>query len=563
MPVPPLRASLNNGPRSAPIRSSLSQFPQSPTPTKSPATVIFSRQFRRRPVLIDDSTSLSRLSTLFETSNVAEVDFLANSPVVAESIDAYSRVARASVDKVKQITGDDDAQALYSAKVAQSALPWYLKPDHGDNEIRVEYDGTISSGTLPALVERLTVEHFSPAQENQYRHTFLMTYPTFCSASDLFELLLSRYHMTPPPGLDDEEMEAWKQKRLRTTQRRVLTTFVTWLEHHRLVENEPPIAQRLQAFLLSITGPTGNKVTAKQVLKVLERMTFSISPDPNSSHEPSPVHKHRRRKSSREELHRMDASLLAEHLCLYERRLYDKIRPQDCLDYVKRQQGLETERLVAFCKTHDRLANWVKSSVLSTENIGRRAHVVDLWIKVAEKCRAVNALSSLSAIVAALTSTVITRLHLTWAHVDRAAHLEPLATFNEPLNGFRFPSYRALQQETEEPCVPFIGMYLTDLMHVNEHFSDNVLVDEKPRPDMINFTKRLRFTEVVDSLLRHQGKDYPFSGSEDPGLLAFIDASLLQAVDVDQASLWKMSQDIHRNELIQADIRRGLEAAGF
>ena len=161
MPKPPLRVSLNSGPRSAPIRSSMSAFPQSPTPTKSPATALFSRQFRRRPVLIDDSTSLSRLSTLFETSNVAEVDFLANSPVVAESIDAYSRVARASVDKVKQITGDDDAQALYSARVAHNALPWFLKPEHSDSDIKVEYDGTVTAGTLSALVERLTVEHYS------------------------------------------------------------------------------------------------------------------------------------------------------------------------------------------------------------------------------------------------------------------------------------------------------------------------------------------------------------------------------------------------------------------
>ena len=69
---------------------------------------------------------------------------------------------------------------------------------------------------------------------------------------------------------------------------------------------------------------------------------------------------------------------------MYERRLYGRIRPQDCLEYVKRQQGGGAERLVDFCKTHDRLANWVKSSVLEIENVGRRAHTIDLWIRVAE-----------------------------------------------------------------------------------------------------------------------------------------------------------------------------------
>ncbi|TCD65471.1 hypothetical protein EIP91_002589 [Steccherinum ochraceum] len=543
----------------APSASVVEQWTQSPTPTKSPATVIFGRQFRRRPVLIDDSSSLSRLSTVFETRNVAEVDFLASSPVVAESIDAYSRVARASVDKVKKITGDDDAQTMYSAKIALSALPWFLKPEHGESEIRVEYDGTITAGTLPALVERLTVEHFTPAQEKQYRHAFLMTYSAFATADEVFDLLLSRFHMEPPAGLTVEETELWKQKKLRTGQKRVLSTFSTWLEHHRLVEDEPAVAQRLQEFLQSITSPTGNKVMAKQVMKVLERMTFDEQPDPSQN--TPPTHKHRRKKSAREELHKMDPSLLAEHITLYERKLYGKILPQDCLQYVKRQQGGNAERLIEFCKTHDRLANWVKSSVLHTENVGRRARTVDVWIGVAERCRALNALSSLSAIVAALTSTVITRLHLTWAHVDRIAPLDALASFSEPLPGF--PNYREVQLETDDPCVPFIGPYLTDLMHTNEQFPDHAVVDEQPDSDMINFMKRRRFAEVVDTLLRHQGKMYPFAEDEDPEIMAFIDAHLMQAADVDQSSLWKLSQEVHRAELIQADIRRGLEAAGF
>ena len=156
---------------------------------------------------------------------------------------------------------------------------------------------------------------------------------------------------------------------------------------------------------------------------------------------------------------------------------------------------------------------------------------------------------------------MLTRLHLTWAHTDRAAHLEPLATFHEPLNGF--PNYRVLQHETEDPCVPFIGMYLTDLMHVNEHFPDNAIIDDKPSPNMINFTKRQKLVEVVDTLLRHQSKDYTFQDPEDPELVALIETNLSQAVDVDQAALWKSSQELHRAELIHADIRKGLEAAGF
>lgn len=64
-------------------------------------------------------------------------------------------------DKVRQLTGDDDAQAFHNAKLAQARLPWYLQPSYSADEIKLEYDGSVRAGTLAALVERLTVDPLS------------------------------------------------------------------------------------------------------------------------------------------------------------------------------------------------------------------------------------------------------------------------------------------------------------------------------------------------------------------------------------------------------------------
>lgn len=156
----------------------------SPLPTSSPtststsskASILINRHLRRRPVLIDDSSSLSRLSTLFESSNVQEVDLLASSPVVTEYMDTFSRAARGHTprpDKIKQITGDDEAQAFHNAKMAQSCLPWFLRPEHGDDEIKLEFDGTVAAGIVPALVERLTIEHLSMSRHHLFLFRFV------------------------------------------------------------------------------------------------------------------------------------------------------------------------------------------------------------------------------------------------------------------------------------------------------------------------------------------------------------------------------------------------------
>lgn len=123
---------------------------------KSPAM----RHLRRRPLLIDDQSSLNRLTTLFEAHNLEELDHLIMSPVVAESFDAFSRTTRAVVprpDKIKQITGDDEAQAFHDTKLAQGI--WYLRPLYGEqHELQLSPDGSVYAGTLRALVERLTVD---------------------------------------------------------------------------------------------------------------------------------------------------------------------------------------------------------------------------------------------------------------------------------------------------------------------------------------------------------------------------------------------------------------------
>lgn len=56
---------------------------------------------------------------------------------------------------------DDDAVAYRNAKSAMAALPPYLKPRYGEGYLRLDSEGVVKSGTLEALVERLTVDPLS------------------------------------------------------------------------------------------------------------------------------------------------------------------------------------------------------------------------------------------------------------------------------------------------------------------------------------------------------------------------------------------------------------------
>lgn len=58
--------------------------------------------------------------------------------------------------KIKAILGHDAPDA-YITNANADAKPWYLRPEHGSKDIWINPEGGVRGGTLPALIERLTM----------------------------------------------------------------------------------------------------------------------------------------------------------------------------------------------------------------------------------------------------------------------------------------------------------------------------------------------------------------------------------------------------------------------
>lgn len=122
-------------------------------------------------MLLDDRSHLSRLSTLIESNNVTEIDNFSKSPIVTESFDAFHRLALQSpalrTGRIRTPVGETFPSASpQTGKRNRTASAWFLRPTYDDDDINLDYDGTIKAGTLPALVERLTLDYLSMFAEN-------------------------------------------------------------------------------------------------------------------------------------------------------------------------------------------------------------------------------------------------------------------------------------------------------------------------------------------------------------------------------------------------------------
>jgi son of sevenless-like protein len=185
-------------------------------------------------------------------------------------------------------------------------------------------------------------------------------------------------------------------------------------------------------------------------------------------------------------------------------------------------------------------------------------------------------------IVAALGATVIERLHLTWAHVEKKNQLAPLQRIVTPTGNYReCRDTLRVVAENGNPCVPFIGvcdlirlnckdltlgsaMFLTELTHIAEQHTDIFSVPPSnayPQGlSLINFAKRRTSTQVIDEIMKHQARTYQFP--EKPHLLTFIEEQL-KISEKDEAWFWQKTQELQQAEVAHADIKRNLEAAGF
>ncbi|TFK41935.1 ras guanine nucleotide exchange factor domain-containing protein [Crucibulum laeve] len=552
-PYPPPSPST---PMPHPPTAPLFNKPTPPTPTSPPdygrhrsGSLTQRNNPRRQPMILDHNPTLSRLSTLIESGNASEVDRI-SSPVIGGSFDPQAKRGQGTKRDRRNI---NEVEWKLRNAMQTADIAWYLLPRH-EQELIFDRENRIRQGTFDALAEKLSFDSVINgttrlSDDMPYISAFLMTFRTFTTADRLFEVLTDSFRMDLSHDLSESEFDIWKSKALLPTQKRVLTIFTMWLEDHRLLEEEPHIAGELTKFLALITTPP-LAITAKLIVQTIERLTFAT---PNSmAPAVSPLKKTRKSKPHKNDLLKIDPADIAEQLTVYEYQLYCKITPQECFMKKDGKQGKESVNLNSFSRTLDKVASWVTTTILNNEALAKRAGTVDHWIKVAEKCRNLNNFASMSAIITALSSTVIARLHLTWAHVNRKSTLDTLLRYNDPMGSFS--AYRNAINAVDSSCVPFITMYLTEIAHIYEHFHDE--------GDSICFYQRQKWFEVVSSMLRFQSKPYN-NLVQNESTRSFIETQLRERGVPNQHKFWSRSQELQQAELAHADIRKGLEAAGF
>ncbi|KAK3052247.1 hypothetical protein LTS18_012301, partial [Coniosporium uncinatum] len=399
--------------------------------------------------------------------------------------------------KVKKFFGE----VPVSTSTMQEDVPDFLRLDF---EGEIIYDlkaqpPQLRGGTLTGLVEQLTRHDRLDAPFN---NTFLLTYRSFTSAKELFEMLVKRWTIQPPYGLAKEDYQTWVEKKQKPIRFRVVNILKSWFTDYWMEgpeEDSRILMQRVYNFAKDHVATTNTPGAAPLIAAVEQRMRGTEMAGKKlvltlNTQTPQPILPKNMKKLKFLDL---DALEFARQLTIIESRLYGRIKPTECLNKTWQKKLGPNEpdpasNVKALILHSNQLTNWVAQMILAQQDVKRRVVVIKHFVAVADRCRTLNNFSTLTSIISALGTAPIHRLARTWHQVN-AKTMNMLESMRKLMGSTKnFAEYRDTLTKSNPPCIPFFGVYLTDLTFIEDGIPSLI-----KKTSLINFAKRAKTAEVI------------------------------------------------------------------
>lgn len=189
---------------------------------------------------------------------------------------------------------------------------------------------------------------------------------------------------------------------------------------------------------------------------------------------------------------------IVEEISYFEWRLFRSIKSKHLLDLDWKDDEITSSPVALLVQHFNNFGNWICSWILTTNKMDVRVQLIKRWILVAADCLEFGNYNTLMEIMAGLNLHPLARLHRLWERVpDKYKELKSrLEQVIEPRSNYKIYRERIkLSLESKNWTFPYLGLYLRDLLWIEE--GNSTKIKEKEKEGEFNINK----VELVEKLL--------------------------------------------------------------
>ncbi|XP_026195139.1 son of sevenless homolog 2 [Anabas testudineus] len=382
----------------------------------------------------------------------------------------------------------------------------------------------IKAGTVVKLIERLTYHMYA---DPNFVRTFLTTYRSFCKPQELLTLLIDRIEIPEPEPTEEDRQALWngdqpmaaelqrfRKEYVQPVQLRVLNVFRQWVEHHFYdFENDPELRSRLEEYITSKIQLRGKSMRkwVESINKIIKRklQTQSNGVSHNITFESPPPqiewHICRAGQLDTFDLMTLHPIEIARQLTLLESELYRAVRPSELVGSVwtKEDKEKNSPNLLRMIRHTTNLTLWFEKCIVEMMNLEERVAVLSRVIEILQVFQELNNFNGVLEVVSAINSVPVYRLDHTFEAIPERKKkiLEEAVELSQD----HFKKYLAKLKSINPPCVPFFGIYLTNILKTEEGNPDFL---KRHGKELINFSKRRKVAEITGEIQQYQNQPY-------------------------------------------------------
>jgi son of sevenless-like protein len=376
----------------------------------------------------------------------------------------------------------------------------------------------IKWATLPRMIELLTHPN---GRDLDFESAFLFSFEEFSSAEELLDLLLLRdaalsnvssirrrivfllkrwveihpYHWKANGFRLVEQLRSWMRESTFSTEVAEAVSGLKDLLLERTTLWERSRRNRLLAFNYSRSSTYAStwqfRSCSSEEVSELFQVTVRAMPQPVAWFLSTSVQQ------------------LAGQLTLMDSVFYMTLEPRELFNtrWMKRDKAVLAKGTLRLIHQSNRVSQWVSSLVVSLEDVTQRQLVIERFILLAQRFLDMRNFHGIVAILSGLASLPVQRLKKTWARVRPGAaqmyqYLHDLM-MDIPHNLRKF---RALLELSSPPCVPYLGIFLRDLVHINETSRPTTPRSTRSIPTSLDSMQVLRVRRTSDLAKKKRSK---------------------------------------------------------